>query len=107
MNLTSSKSRLHFTGAKLALEIAEAILLAGALLVPSCGPNQIGPSATTQPIFGPDIFHVTIIVEKVEAGPLTVQAPITATANITVNGHVFSATAPASQPTSQPAKGTP
>ena len=41
----------------------------------------------------------TIIVEKVD---VPVSAPISATANITVNGHAFSATAPATQPGRKP-----
>lgn len=90
-------------------------LVAGAVAILLCSlacgcSNQVGPSATTQPIFGPDSFHVYITIEKLQVGSPdkpAVEAPITANAYITVNGHVFSATAPASQPTSQPAKGTP
>ena len=68
------------------------LALAAIACAAGCG-NTIAP--TTQPVFGPDSVHVTIIVEKVD---VPVSAPINATANITVNGHVFSATAPASQP---------
>jgi hypothetical protein len=68
----------------------------GICLSPGCG-NMIAP--TTQPIFGTDSVHITIIVEKVD---VPVSAPISATANITVNGHAFSATAPATQPGRKP-----
>jgi hypothetical protein len=79
----------------IALACIAGLVLLGCGCTPEVGNGSTVTVVLDHPTF---VFNVPPGMVVVQQGAIPVNAPITATANITVNGHVFSATAPATRP---------